>query len=57
MFFFFILIVFVVSFGVAYTANLYPNSELSWNVLKNVVYLPYWQMYGELFLEDVEGTL
>lgn len=50
-----ILAVFVLSFGVTYQANLFPNSEASWKLLKDIVYIPYWQMYGELFLENIEG--
>ncbi|XP_021379559.1 transient receptor potential cation channel subfamily M member 1-like [Mizuhopecten yessoensis] len=55
MFFFAILAVFVLSFGIAYQANLFPNDPPSWKLLRQVVYLPYWQMYGELFLENMEG--
>ncbi|XP_069123673.1 transient receptor potential cation channel subfamily M member-like 2 isoform X2 [Argopecten irradians] len=55
MFFFAILAVFVLSFGIAYQANLFPNDPPTWTLLKQVVYLPYWQMYGELFLENMEG--
>ncbi|XP_050394392.2 transient receptor potential cation channel subfamily M member 2 [Patella vulgata] len=54
-FFFLILLVFIMSFGIAYSANLYPNSQPSWVILKNIMYMPYWQMYGELFLERIEG--
>lgn len=46
----------IVSFGVIIQANLYPNSEPNWQLLKSILYLPYWQMYGELFLETIEGT-
>ncbi|XP_061196286.1 transient receptor potential cation channel subfamily M member-like 2 [Saccostrea echinata] len=56
MFFLLILLVFILSFGVAYHANLYPNSPKEWVLLKDVVYHPYWQMYGELFLENKEGN-
>ena len=56
LFFFFIFAVFLLSFGVAYQANLYPNSPPSWYLLKSVIYIPYWQMYGELFLENMEGN-
>lgn len=55
-FFLLILFVFVVSFGTAYHANLYPNTELSWNILKNVIYIPYWQTYGIYNLDVIEGT-
>jgi transient receptor potential cation channel subfamily M protein 2 len=56
MFFFLILSVFVLSFGVAYHANLFPESPPSWSILVNVLYFTYFQMYGELFLENLEGT-
>ncbi|XP_078316710.1 transient receptor potential cation channel subfamily M member-like 2 isoform X4 [Crassostrea virginica] len=56
MFFLLILLVFIMSFGVAYQANLYPNAPANWLVLKDVLYHPYWQMYGELFLENKEGN-
>ncbi|CAC5368004.1 TRPM3 [Mytilus coruscus] len=55
-FFFMILAVFVFSFGVTYQANLFPNAPQSWSLLKDIVYLPYWQMYGELFIENIEGS-
>ncbi|KAK7112164.1 hypothetical protein V1264_011657 [Littorina saxatilis] len=55
MFFFFILLVFVVSFGVAYHANMFPQAPPSWSILVNVLYFPYFQMYGELFLENLKG--
>ncbi|KAH3872329.1 hypothetical protein DPMN_035544, partial [Dreissena polymorpha] len=54
LFFVGIFIVFLLSFGIMYQANLFPNSPPSWYLLKSVVYIPYWQMYGELFLEDLE---
>ncbi|XP_052778337.1 transient receptor potential cation channel subfamily M member 2-like isoform X2 [Mya arenaria] len=55
MFFLGIFLVFLLSFGIMYQANLFPNSPANWRLLKNVLYIPYWQMYGELFLEDMEG--
>ncbi|VDI56438.1 Hypothetical predicted protein [Mytilus galloprovincialis] len=54
-FFIMIFAVVLVSFGIITQANLYPNSEPTFQLLTNVVYLPYWQMYGELFLETIEG--
>nr|XP_022319514.1 transient receptor potential cation channel subfamily M member 5-like [Crassostrea virginica] len=56
MFFLLILLVFIMSFGVAYQANLYPNAPANWLVLQDVFYHPYWQIYGELFLENKEGN-
>ena len=55
MFFVAILVVFVLAYGVASQALRYPNSPLSFTLLKDVVYKPYWQMYGELFLDELEG--
>ena len=56
LFFISILIVFILAYGVVAQALRYPNSKADWVLLKDVVYMPYWQMYGELFLEDLEGT-
>ncbi|XP_060552910.1 transient receptor potential cation channel subfamily M member 2-like isoform X4 [Ruditapes philippinarum] len=55
MFFLGIFLFFLLSFGIMYQANLFPNSPASWYLLKSVLYIPYWQMYGELFLENLEG--
>ncbi|XP_052080211.1 transient receptor potential cation channel subfamily M member-like 2 isoform X3 [Mytilus californianus] len=55
LFFIMIFAVVLVSFGIIMQANLYPNSELTFALLRDVVNLPYWQMYGELFLEIIEG--
>lgn len=57
MFFLCILIVFILAYGVASQALRFPNSEPDWILLKDVVYMPYWQMYGELFLEELEGQI
>ena len=48
-----ILAVFIVSFGIAFQAIISPNQPPSWNVVADVLWRPYWQMYGELFIEDV----
>ena len=57
MFFMVILLVFIVAFGVASQAILYPNSELDFKLIRSVLSRPYWQIYGELFLEEIEGAL
>ena len=54
-FFIAILLVVLLAYGVASQALLYPNSEATWYLLKDIVYKPYWQMYGELFLDELEG--
>ncbi|KAH3852468.1 hypothetical protein DPMN_094978 [Dreissena polymorpha] len=50
-----IFMVFFVSFSVMYQANLYPNSPPSASLLKKLVYKPYWQIFGELFLDEISG--
>nr|KAI8744050.1 transient receptor potential cation channel subfamily M member 2-like [Biomphalaria glabrata] len=49
-----ILLVFIVSYALASEAVLYPNSEPSWKLLYFVPRKAYWQIYGELFLDDIE---
>ncbi|KAJ8310806.1 hypothetical protein KUTeg_012671 [Tegillarca granosa] len=49
--FFLLLIVFMFSFGIAYQANQYPNSPIDFNLLNNIMFHPYFQIYGELFIE------
>ena len=47
-----ILMVFIVSFGVAFQALVDPNKEPSWELLSNVLWRSYWQMLGQVFLDD-----
>ena len=53
-----LLIVFILAYGVAIQAIIDPYRELSLDtigeVLFSIVFMPYWQMYGELSLEDIE---
>ncbi|CAC5394214.1 TRPM3 [Mytilus coruscus] len=47
---------FVFSFGIMYQAVLFPNSVSSpWELLKDLVYLPYWQLNGDLNIDRIEG--
>ncbi|XP_064594682.1 transient receptor potential cation channel subfamily M member-like 2 isoform X2 [Liolophura sinensis] len=55
MYFVVILLVIIVGYGVASQAILYPNTELEPAIIINVLRKAYWQMFGELFLEDIEG--
>ncbi|XP_077978770.1 transient receptor potential cation channel subfamily M member 3-like [Glandiceps talaboti] len=47
--------VFFISFGVVYHALLYPNDILNREMVAQVLAMPYWQLYGELQLEKIEG--
>ncbi|BFY97240.1 hypothetical protein BsWGS_00280 [Bradybaena similaris] len=49
-----VLVVFLLAYGVASQALLYKHRETSWLILKDIVYFPYWQLFGELFLEELE---
>lgn len=65
---FFVLLfaVFVFSFGVFYHANMYPNNlyhnngtltkRTAYGLFKNIIYMPYWQLYGELNLDTYGGN-
>lgn len=50
-----ILVVFILAYGSATHAILYPNSEPDWTLVKNIFKKAYFQIYGELFLEEIEG--
>ena len=52
--FYFILIlaVFIVSFGVAFQALLDPNQPPSWGMFSDILWRSYWQMFGELLIDD-----
>ena len=48
-----VLAVFIVGFGVAFQAILYPYQSPSWSTLVDILYRPFWQMFGEPFLDDL----
>ncbi|XP_060577769.1 transient receptor potential cation channel subfamily M member-like 2 isoform X4 [Ruditapes philippinarum] len=56
MYFLVILMVFVVSYAIASHSILFPNSPLRWYTIVDVIRKSYWNIYGELFLEEIEGT-
>ncbi|RDD38222.1 Transient receptor potential cation channel subfamily M member 3 [Trichoplax sp. H2] len=47
-----ILFVFLTAFGIATQAILYPIDVWDGNVVKNIFYVPYYRIYGELFLDE-----
>ena len=51
-FFVMILLLVIIVFGVILQSIVNPETELKWDILNAVFYYPYFQMYGELFLED-----
>ncbi|KAL3837250.1 hypothetical protein ACJMK2_022618 [Sinanodonta woodiana] len=51
-----IFLIFVVAYAIASHAILYPNTEISFNLLRDIFRRPYWNIYGELSLGEIEGT-
>ncbi|XP_018644719.1 transient receptor potential cation channel,subfamily m, member, putative [Schistosoma mansoni] len=50
--FIFILIVVFLAYGISLHVLLYPNRhEFSWSDVRDVLYYPYWNLYGELSLD------
>ena len=51
----FLLIIFILAYGVANQAIIDPYRDFNWvdfwKLLFQIVFLPYWQMYGELSLD------
>ena len=50
-----VLLVFLLAYGVSSQGLLYTVRNPDWNILKDVFYFPYWQLYGEIFLEELES--
>ena len=50
-----ILIVFIICYGVASQAVMYPHQSMG-NAVRGVLEVPYWQMYGELYIDDILGN-
>ncbi|XP_060065040.1 transient receptor potential cation channel subfamily M member-like 2 [Ylistrum balloti] len=49
-----ILMVFVVSYSIAAHSILYPVSRFDGDLLFNLLRIPYWNLYGELILDEME---
>uniref|UniRef100_A0A8C1VXY5 Transient receptor potential cation channel, subfamily M, member 1a n=1 Tax=Cyprinus carpio TaxID=7962 RepID=A0A8C1VXY5_CYPCA len=43
-----IMLVVLMSFGVARQAILHPDEEPTWRLARNIFYMPYWMIYGEV---------
>ncbi|KAH3801691.1 hypothetical protein DPMN_155350 [Dreissena polymorpha] len=51
-----ILVVFVLSYAIASHSILFPDSPFTRETFLQIIRKPYWHLYGELFLEDTEGS-
>jgi hypothetical protein len=49
------LIVFILGFGVAFQAILNPNQPISATTFVDIFWRTFWQMFGELYLDDTVG--
>ena len=50
-YFIFILLVFLVAYGIARYVILNPDKSRSFSTFGEILMIPYFQIYGELFLE------
>ncbi|KAK3605984.1 hypothetical protein CHS0354_019664 [Potamilus streckersoni] len=50
-----ILMVFVLAYAIASYAILFPKTELTLDNLKSIFWRPYWNIYGELMLDEIQG--
>lgn len=56
LYFLLIMVIFLLAYGVAQQAILYPNETASWSMVSRVFFRPYFQVYGELFFVDAPDT-
>ncbi|XP_072004124.1 transient receptor potential cation channel subfamily M member 1 isoform X2 [Engystomops pustulosus] len=54
LYFVIIMLVVLMSFGVARQAILHPDEEPSWRLARNIFYMPYWMIYGEVFADQID---
>lgn len=48
-----IMAVIMMCYNISFYALLYPNSELSWLQIENIIQNGYWMLFGELNLDSV----
>uniref|UniRef100_A0AAV2MTE5 Transient receptor potential cation channel, subfamily M, member 6 n=1 Tax=Knipowitschia caucasica TaxID=637954 RepID=A0AAV2MTE5_KNICA len=45
----------LLSFGVSRKSILSPNEEPSWSLFQDVVFQPYWMIYGEVYASEIDA--
>ncbi|XP_037787629.1 LOW QUALITY PROTEIN: transient receptor potential cation channel subfamily M member 2-like [Penaeus monodon] len=57
-----LLVIFILGYGIASQGLMYPGRDVSslnltdvGQIMREVLLTPYWQMYGELLLDDIKG--
>ena len=53
-FFIYIIAVFVFAFGITTQATLYPNTPLSFGLIRDIINKAYWPIFGEMKIYDEE---
>lgn len=51
-----IMAIVLLSFGVARKAILSPKEPPSWSLARDIVFEPYWMMYGEVYASEIDGV-
>lgn len=51
-----IMAIVLLSFGVARKAILSPKEPPSWSLARDIVFEPYWMMYGEVYASEIDGA-
>eukprot|EP00063_Salmo_salar_P006772 XP_013981607.1 PREDICTED: transient receptor potential cation channel subfamily M member 1-like [Salmo salar] len=54
LYFVIIMLVVLMSFGVSRQAILHPDEEPTWRLARNIFYMPYWMIYGEVFADSID---
>jgi len=56
-YFMLILTVFVLAFGIPAYSLIHNNQTFSWHILRDIINLSYWQIFGELYaIDKIEGS-
>jgi transient receptor potential cation channel subfamily M protein 2 len=55
MMFMMVLVVFLLAYGVTSQGMLYKRREPSLSIITDLIQFPYWQLYGELYLEEIQS--
>jgi len=45
----------LLSFGVSRKAILSPEEPPSWTLARDIVFQPYWMIYGEVYAGEIDG--
>ena len=48
-------LVFIIAYGLAAQAILYPNADLEIELVQSILEKAYFQIYGELYLDEIKG--